>query len=243
MYSSVFIVFIMATLYPYSAIENYVEGIDVNTDQILVPQDLWSQWTSMDNTDVLFLRLTCEEKEVFVTVGGYHNDKTVAVAFFCPQWVFHQIEEFSQIQYELIDELPPAATKIILKPLDNEIYHSNIEEQVSAYLAKWQSLKVGTTITIPLEELGGYPVDIYVESLEPAEWCLLRDELVLEMAEPIENVTEWSRKRTREEDNQNVIVKNEPVQNVNEAFDMSDEMPSQKGFKPFSGAGNKLGSA
>jgi hypothetical protein len=59
-------------------------------------------------------------------------------------------------------------------------------------LSNWQVIKAGTTITVPLKELGGFPVDIYVESMEPETTGLLRGDLILDLAAPMEDVVEWS---------------------------------------------------
>lgn len=229
-----------ALLYPYTAIEDeIVGGTDDEADQILVPKDLWEQMmnTNENAPEVLLLRLhrVDTDKEVFVTVGGYHSETTAKSIFYCPIWVFHIFEQYSHAEYDIITNLPPVATKILIKPLDNSLYHTDIQEEISSTLSKWQSIKKGTIFSVNLEMLGGFPVDVFVEDLQPAEWCLLRNEAVLEMSEPLESVPEWNQQQ------QSQRPHTPHPEQIEEMIPLPiSSSTAQKGYVPFGGKGYSL---
>ena len=103
-------------------------------------------------------------------------------------------------------------------------------------MSKW------TTFTIQCEELGGYPVDIFVKSIEPADIVLLRGEVPLELEEPLETPIEWT---TPNPPSNPLEQSSEIVEKKNEPFDdmlpFLEEISQQKTFIPFSGTGNRLG--
>ncbi len=83
------------------------------------------------------------------------------------------------------------ATKIVLKPLDNAIYHSEMRDLLEEAMMDFPLLQKHTQFTIYIEKLGNYPVDIWVEDCEPAELVQLGGEVVVDFAEPLEEVAEW----------------------------------------------------
>jgi len=125
--------------------------------------------------------------------------------------------------------LPPVATKLTLQPLDSELYHCDIAKSVSEYLSNWHVLSEGTTLTVPCEELGGFLVDIYVQKAEPASTVLLRGEVPMELAEPLETVVEWQKPSVTQ------------TPSIQEDFDQILPTTNKSAFVPFSGRGNKLG--
>jgi len=80
--------------------------------------------------------------------------------------------------------------------------------------------------------LGGFPVELFVKEVEPADIVLLRNEVPLELAEPLESVVEWASQ--------------EPL-SMPSSIDSSDTecapFPEEpiSGFVPFSGKGHRLG--
>jgi hypothetical protein len=177
-------------------------------DRVLVPETLWRSFNQHDSESSNVLLVSIDNPltntSIILTVGGYHNINSAAEPLFlCPQWVFLHIDEASITTYRRLTEMPPVTMKITLKPLDNELYHANLEEEISDYLSNWQVIKAGTTITVPIKELGGFPVDIYVESMEPDTIGLLRGDLILDLAAPMEDVVEWSTTNTNTNTNTN----------------------------------------
>lgn len=82
------------------------------------------------------------------------------------------------------------ATKIVLKPLDNAIYHSEMRDLLEEEMMDFPLLQKHTQFTIHLSKLGDYPVDIWVEDIEPAEVARLGGEVVVDFTEPLEEFAE-----------------------------------------------------
>lgn len=155
------------------------------------------------------------------------------------------------ILVKLLSEMPPLATKITLQPLDNELYHCDIATAVSEHLSKWSVLTKNVTLTVPLKELGGYLVDIFVKDIEPAETVLLRGEVPLELAEPIEAIPEWTapvpqqeRPPTPRPEEPSVLSPGGNLMIPMPIPDVSNSRPEKRSrnstFVPFSGVGRRL---
>ena len=84
------------------------------------------------------------------------------------------------------------ATKIVLKPLDNAIYHSEMRDLLEEAMMDYPLLQKHTQFTIYIEKLGDYPVDIWVEDCEPAELVQLGGEVVVDFSESLEEVAEYT---------------------------------------------------
>lgn len=233
---------------------------DVNTyeqnDQCIVPKRLWIAWTEKQVGEVLLVKIVQGEKTHTLCVGSYTTDSFDTV--FLPQRCFLDFTITMNVQISVCKSMPPLATKIEIQPLDNELYHCDIAKAVSTYLSNWQILTKWTTLTVPCEELGGYLVDIFVKSIEPADTVLLRGDVPLELAEPIEHVHEWIQPSQgqgskgqgqgskgqgpqQEEDDEmyedSMLDEYYPVSNPN----TTNTANLKNSFIPFSGAGHKLG--
>lgn len=166
------------------------------TDSILVRKSDWERWIQTC-TNTMVVRLRQEDVTQICVVGGYHEDDAERV--YAPSWVFYRLKSGEEVEIDELwdtessEDVLPIATKIHLRPLDNELYHADIEGEISKHLANFQSLQKGSTIVVPLESLGGYEVDIFVEECEPENEVLLRGDVALELVAPIEDVVEWSR--------------------------------------------------
>jgi hypothetical protein len=199
-------------------------------DCCVIPKHLWSRWSQEeDNTDVLLVKLNYEDKEQILYVHSFHtNDPTT---IYIPRWCF-MTQMPIDVQMERCTEMPPIATKIVLQPLDSELYHCDITTAVSEHLAQWQTLTEGTTFTVPCQELGGFLVDIFVQKTEPETTVLLRGEVPFELAEPLETIVEWEKKT--EERPLTPIPDDVPLLNT------IVYPPAKNGFVPFSGKGYSL---
>jgi len=191
----------------------------------VIPSNLWSQW-STEITDLMLVKIKYDETEHILHVQSFHKngDDTIYI----PSWCFSQGVQ-SEVTMERVEEMPPVATKITLQPLDTEVYHCDISSTVSEYLSNWQVLSVGTTLTVPCPELGGFLVDFYVKSIEPAPTVLLRGEVPLELDEPIETVAEWVKKTGPP-----------PQPPIQDTLPMIEPSVSKTVFVPFSGKGYSL---
>lgn len=199
-----------------------------NNDVCIIPKHLWSKWTRNQLEELLLVKIVANKKEHTLHIHSYHeNSKDI---IYIPSWCFSDFP--LEVEMKRVSS-PPIATKITLQPLDTEVYHCDIAKAVSEHLSSWHILTEGTILTVPCEELGGFPVDIYVQKTEPETTVLLRGEVPMELAEPIEKVIEWE--------------KPPPPPHLEESIPEDfDQMlattapPKAEGFVPFSGKGNKL---
>jgi hypothetical protein len=251
----------------FSAIDD--EMVYNNTDGILVPKHLWSSWVNTCTTTMI-VRITQNTHQHTATqiccVAGYHEEERNAV--YVPNWMFYQLTKstigtleplWEQLEYEDDEdedkeESLPLATKIVLRPLDNEIYHADIEEELSAFLQNFQTLQKGSTLTVPISKLGDYLVDVFVEDCEPSNEVLLRGDVPLELAEPLETIAEWTgRSDDSTSTSPNTLIPNdEPFPEDDILLPIATpQTPTQpqtyqtqstQPFIPFSGSGNRLGS-
>jgi hypothetical protein len=220
----------MALLFTAQTLVFVEENVPEN-DCCVIPRHLWSQWTREQTDDVMLVKVTYNEKDVLLHVYSHSDERNT---IYIPRWCFGN--EFPMnVTMERVIEMPPIATKIILQPLDSEIYHCDIATAVSEHLSNWHVLSEGTTLTVPCAELGGFLVDIFVRSIEPAPTVLLRGEVPLELGEPLETVAEWNLPPP--------LPPQRPDTPRPESPSMFSEplAPNKKGFIAFSGAGNRLG--
>ena len=214
----------------------------------VIHSGLWSQW-STQITDLMLVKISYETNTYFLHVHSFHNQEQDSI--FLPTWCFDK-ESPIMVQMELVQEMPPIATKITLQPLDSEIYHCDIAKAVSEHLSNWQVLSVGMTLTVPCEELGGFLVDVFVKAIEPAETALLRGTVPLELDEPLETVAEWVKKTTPPAQRspsphphaissiQGLFPEAVDTSNKVALFPEVVEASKKVGFVPFSGKGYSL---
>jgi hypothetical protein len=213
-------------------------------DQCIVPQYLWSRWIQDQEEEVLLIEIRQNETVFILCVGGSTNESTSTL--FLPTRCFASLDLAQTVNISVKKTMPPLATKIELQPLDNELYHCDIATAVGKHLSNWQVLTKWTTLTVPCEELGGYLVDIFVKSIEPADTVLLRGEVPLELAAPLEEVAEWVPKQHSAPQTQVTYAKEEEGQEEGQEEDEDDPyqmIPNKASntFVPFSGKGNRLG--
>jgi hypothetical protein len=157
-------------------------------DACLISKSLWTTWVAEQIDELLLVNLIQNDARHTLVVEGYHNQDDNSI--YVPMSVFRDLGE-GQVTVSVEKEMPPHATKILLQPLDNELYHCDIASSVSAYLSNWNILKKNTILTVPCQELGGFEVDVFVKDIEPADLVLLRGDVPMELDEPLETVAEW----------------------------------------------------
>jgi hypothetical protein len=64
-------------------------------------------------------------------------------------------------------EQPLSATKLVLKPLDRLAYDTDFRSVIEEYLDMFHVLQTGTTLTVPVKDLGNYEIAVLVETTEP----------------------------------------------------------------------------
>lgn len=214
---------------PTSILEELVPEHDV----CVIPRPLWSQWIAEQSTEVLLVRVTADTQTWTLYVHSHHEFGEEIVCL--PQWCYSQLANpHTDIQMELLEEMPPQATKIILEPLEEEMRSVDLATAVSEYLSNRHTITQGMIIPVPIEELGGYVAHILVKATEPAETVLLRGEVPLELSEfeqppqalPSAPILRVPTPPPQEEFIEDLMI---PV------------APQTKGFVPFGGQGYRLG--
>jgi hypothetical protein len=207
----------------------YLEETHPDNGGCIIHRNLWSQWQGQIN-DLMYVQISYDSKTYHLHVESFHTNEEGQI--FLPSWCFSG-ESNIEVTMELVLVMPPVATKITLQPLDSEIYHCDISSEVSAHLSNWQVLSVGTILSVPCKELGGFLVDVFVKNIEPASTVLLRGEVNLELDEPIETVAEWVKKTSPRPPSPHPHT-------VSSLQGFFAEETVKAGFVPFSGKGYSL---
>lgn len=220
---------------------------DQDYDRCSVHQNIWSRWITNQTTETLLVEVIQDEQRFVLTVDSPHDDAPNTV--YIPTYIYTTLTT-QDVTVNLLTELPPIATNIVLQPLDTELYHCDIAAAVSEYLSHWNVLQKHTTLSVPCPELGGFPVDVFVQETEPSDCVLLRGEVPLNLAESLLTVPEWTVPAPAAAPAPRPPT---PIPNEPEAFlpipwggahQQQLPPPGPRGkskFIPFSGTGHRLG--
>ena len=213
----------------------------VEKDNCLVPLSIWRQWIEQQSTEVLLVTIQQNDIRLVLCVEGHHSEETDVL--YIPGRYLHDFEDELHVEVSVLEELPPIATKIVLEPLDQEFGDIDVAAAVSQHLSHWNILKKHTVLSVPCDELAGYPLEVFVKDVEPTELVLLRGEVPLELAE-------------NHQPQQSPFFPVQPMNDrqltsIDEHAEVEDgdydfllpvaATPSGK-FRPFSGTGYRLGS-
>lgn len=135
----------------------------------------------------IFAKLTTNEKTAYVALGSpIQNDGELPnAALFLPNWVLSILAiegtgEAIEVEW-LTEEYFPEATRIVLRPHDSAFFHADAKEELERVLTRMGVLQTGITIPVPLQELGGFAVQVDVVLLEPTNLVLMQgDEVSIE---------------------------------------------------------------
>lgn len=180
-----------STLLRAAPLSHCLEQIGPNDerDNCIVPVRLWKKWVERQTAEVLLVEVHQRDTHILLCVEGHQDQSQEHI--YIPQRYFPDIEEDEICFVTVVKKMPPNATKIELQLVDSEIYHTDISEAASKVLSNWNILTVGTVLSVPCEEMGGYLVDVIVKSCEPENIVLLRGEVPLEIAEPLIKGPSW----------------------------------------------------
>ena len=166
----------------------------------LVENGMWRRiHTENEEAKRIFARIMVSGEEVGicalghpVQVGSDFGDGDHS-ALFLPPWLLQAagLEGVGEaIEVEWIDETYfPEATKIVLRPHECAFYHANARDELEPVLTRYGVLKVGTTIPVPIEELGGYIIQFDVIRTEPSNMVLMEgDEVAIEFERALDYV-------------------------------------------------------
>lgn len=145
------------------------------SDEIIIPayhlNKIIEQYDDNEKLYVTFTNTTTD-KSILVAIGSPHSyDKNT---IFAPQWILDLIDcdgnddNVVQITKADVSEIP-AATKIIIKPLDPIAFELDTLACFEKAFMNLHSIKEGITIPIPVPELGkDYTMFAHIEKVEPA---------------------------------------------------------------------------
>jgi len=89
----------------------------------------------------------------------------------------------------LSEEAFPHASKIVIRSLDSAIYNVDVKQEIEFALSNIGVIERHAQLQIPIRDLGGFPVEIFISELEPANLVLCQgDEVVLEFEEPLDQI-------------------------------------------------------
>ena len=156
-------------------------------DEIIVPESLLHKWMDLFAPGTPMLcRLTHVEKDLSRIVCVGSSDQSNAA--YVPRWILDHLgyasEEDEQVFLSPYLEEIPSAQRISLRPMDNAAYHTDLRQAFETYLDRFHVMEAGTTLSLPLEELGGYEVCSFVEAVEPPGIVRLGGEVQIEFLEP-----------------------------------------------------------
>lgn len=226
-------------------------------DGCVVSKSAWNRMLQNFEAETILVQVSshADDKSWILHVHSYHTlDENV---IFLPQRCYDELHhQPSDVVVELVeeDDMPLVATKIVLQPVDNSSEGIDIAKAVSEYLSSWHVLSSGTVLHVPIEELGGFIVDIVVQEVEPVHYngyVLLRGEVPLELAEPLirperpptphPKPVDLSKEDEESKEPQdwtnilpqhgNPVVSTKPV---------AKQETKQKGYVPFGGVGRRL---
>jgi hypothetical protein len=214
---------------------------DTDCMSIQVDQRLWEEAFREHAQGRIFLKLQKDEK-IWVapmgapTTGSNWGDETHSL--YLPMWMmeaagFNETEE--DVQCTVFDqEAFPEATRIVLRVVDSAFYNSDIRGELERSLSSLGVVKKHTTLQIPLESLGGFPVEIFVSSCEPADIVLCQgEEVAVEFEEPVDQIQPPAP----------APVERPPTPIPAAPVPLIPFSDIQEGFRPFNGSGNQLGSS
>jgi hypothetical protein len=158
-----------------------------------ITETLWREIMQNETAGRSFLRIESNGKDWICPIGQPISEENLDDAVFLPSWMttcagFQGTGEAVSI-YELEKEAFPEARKLTLRVLDSAFYNSHVKEELERALSHLGVLKKHTLLQIPVNDLGGYEIEVFVANTEPADIVLCEgDEVVVEFEEPVDQI-------------------------------------------------------
>ena len=162
---------------------------------ILVDESIWRQvYREMEEGGRIFLRLFNEGVDWISPMGGFVKsfEQKSSKSVYLPIWMLDAMGLQGQGESItcsiLTNDAFPEATKIKLRVVDSAFYNGDVKAELEQALSQLGILRKHTTVQIPIQALGGYPIELFVSELEPAD-CVLCDgeEVAVEFEEPLDH--------------------------------------------------------
>lgn len=156
-------------------------------DEILLPRRVWETWADLYPAgSPMLVELThLETGHTRIACGGgqFHLETNNNV--YVPRWILQHLEigldaTETMVAVRPVLEQPPRATLIVLNPLDDALYHSDMRALFEERLYTFHVLQAGTVLAVNVPELGMYEAYAQVQRLEPADTVVLGPEVNVE---------------------------------------------------------------
>lgn len=171
--------------------ETYSPSKLCSSSTAALTESLWRTIMDEQTEGRAFLRIEYGGKEWFCPVGQPITEDAED-ALFLPNWMidcggFMGTGELCTMTV-LTQEAFPEATKLVLKVVDSAFYNSEIKEELETALSSLGVVKQHTLLQIPIQNLGGFQVEVFVSKTEPADLVLCSgEEVVVEFEEPVDH--------------------------------------------------------
>ena len=162
----------------------------------LVEERIWLGAQEEIGGNRLIAEITVGDRVVYSAIGSpLGRQDGNGDRIFAPVWILDQLGLSGSGEEVLIrwrsEEFFPEATRLVLRPHDSAFYHADAKEELERSLTLLGVLQAGSTITVPLEVLGGYEIQFDVVATEPASIVLMQgDEVALEFEAALDGAAE-----------------------------------------------------
>lgn len=174
--------------------------VDIQDPFVASPSlGLWRRWMEENPTATrLFLRIyhptRLDDEDTFlVPIGDPVRGSDDDTALYLPTWMIDSNKYTAAGEEAVVEVLEasslPKATRIVLRPVDSALHEVDVVNVFEKCFSRLGVLQQGKMYLVPLEDLGGYQVSVFVERLEPEpEVYLDGDEVPLEFERAVDYV-------------------------------------------------------
>jgi hypothetical protein len=161
-----------------------------------ISKDFWNELYENQTGRRFFLRFEREGISKIIAIGSPAEDanrrnrehKVWIPLPFLDQLITPGTGEEMNVQV-FSEEAFPEATRIVVRSVDSAVYNSDVRAELERAFTQMGILERHQLIEIPIEALGGYPVDIFISEVEPADLVLCQgDEVAVEFEEPVDAI-------------------------------------------------------
>jgi hypothetical protein len=172
---------------------------DTNVFSIQVPKDIWSEAMCSEGSRRKFLRIEHPEglEDWVAPLGApYLQDNETDDPIqnvYLPLWMIdsaHFSGNGEESTMEVMGEDSfPEATRIVFRVIDSAFYNADVKEELERALSAMGVIRQHTTLQIPVQALGGFPIEVFVSKTEPANLVLCDgEEVAVEFEEPVDQI-------------------------------------------------------
>lgn len=180
----------------------YSPSLDTNLFSVQVPSSIWTEATRSETSRRKFLRIQHPEglDDWIAPLGSplfqqetQTNEYDPIENIYLPLWMIdagHFKGDGEETTLEVLGEDSfPEATHIVFRVVDSAFYNADVKEELEKALSAMGVIRQYSTLQIPIQALGGYPVEVFVSKTEPANVVLCDgEEVSVEFEEPVDQI-------------------------------------------------------